>query len=242
MLKSFRELREQSIHLSKKGRKTRHARAHELEPHTAHPYTTGPSNESYDMDELMELSMFAQNVRPDPLQQLARRRTRNTIQRKLWRGTRGVGSGRRRFHKLKTTPTRGGAPIQRESKEQINELLGALAGAAVGALAYRAVTRKGGMVDRVQKERLRKERLKNQIKNSEERTKALKAKLSGSSVFKAAVSNKFGNRPLEEDAPANVSGGNAPLGTSDSDKTAAALMSAMRAKIKRNMFRRKKPV
>ncbi len=154
MPKSFRELREQSIHLSKKGHKTRHARAHELEPHTAHPYTTGPSNESYDMDELMELSMFAQNARPqDAFRLAAQRKTRNRIQRKLWRGHRGLGAGRRRFHRqLKTTPTRGGVPIQRESKEQINELLGALAGAAVGALAYRAVTRKGGMVDRVQKE------------------------------------------------------------------------------------------
>ena len=45
------------------------------------------------------------------------------------------------------------APTDR-TKKKLNELLGTLAlGAAAGALAYRAVTKKGGAVDRVTKER-----------------------------------------------------------------------------------------
>lgn len=87
-------------------------------------------------------------------------------------------------HELTTAPT--GAHDR--PKKKLNELLGALAAGAIGgALAYRAVTRPGGVVDRVQKERKRKEHLKSSIKKSEERTKALKDQLRKTSVVKAAL-------------------------------------------------------
>lgn len=226
MPKSFRELREQSIRLgSGKKYPSRHTATHRRESHISHALTTAPTGE---------------------------------------------------FDK---------------PKKQIQELVGALAlGAAAGALGYRAVTRPGGVVDRVKKERLRKQRLQLQIKKSEVRTKDLKDKFSKTSVTKAAVSSRFGNRPLEEakklssaeklkrnlkrggfdleqhekrnkeladrtaelhakyahllkkEEVANVSGAAvAPLGPSDSDKTAAAIMSKMRAGMKQKMLRRRKP-
>jgi len=98
-------------------------------------------------------------------------------------------------HELTTAPT----GMHDRPKKKLNELLGTLAlGAAAGALGYRAATRPGGAVDRVKKERQRKEKLKQQIKSSEAKTKSLKAKLSGTSYFKAAVDNKFGNRTIPE--------------------------------------------
>lgn len=96
-------------------------------------------------------------------------------------------------HSLKTGPT---GEYDRP-KKKLNELLGTLAAGAVGgALAYRAVTKKGGVVDRVQKERQRKEHLKSSIKSSEERTKALKDKLRKSSVIKAALNMREDTRKL----------------------------------------------
>lgn len=87
-------------------------------------------------------------------------------------------------HELTTAPT----GMHDRPKKKLNELLGTLAlGAAAGALGYRAATRPGGVVDRVQKERKRKEQLKASIKASEDRTKALKDKLKKASVIKAAL-------------------------------------------------------
>jgi hypothetical protein len=130
-------------------------------------------------------------------------------------------------HELTTSPT----GMHDRPKKKLNELVGALAlGAAAGALGYRAVTRKGGVVDRVQRERQRKEQLKASIKASEERTKTLKDKLRKASVIKAALN-------MKEDAPAvSVAGGAVPTITDPTTNYAAQL------KKKMNMLRRKKPV
>jgi len=129
-------------------------------------------------------------------------------------------------HALTTAPTQ---EFDRP-KKQIQEILGTLAlGAAVGALGYRAVTRKGGVVDRVKNEREKKEKLKLAIKKSEERTKNLKDSLRKTSVVKAALN-------MQEDAPAvSVAGGAVPSITDPTTNYAAQL------KKKINMFRRKKP-
>ena len=152
-----------------------------------------------------------------------------------------IGSGKKRItrhsathrrephvsHELTTAPT----GMHDRPKKKLNELLGTLAlGAAAGALGYRAVTRKGGVVDRVQAERKRKEQLKASIKSSEERTKTLKDKLRKASVIKAALN-------MKEDAPAvSVAGGAVPTITDPTTNYAAQLKKRM------NMLRRKKPV
>jgi len=229
MPKSFRQLREQSIHIGS-GKKplSRHSATHKREPHVSHELTTAPTG-AHD--------------RP---------------------------------------------------KKKLNELLGTLAlgaaaGAAAGALAHRAVTKSGGVVDRIQKERKRKEQLKASIKASEERTKALKDRLRKASVVKAALNmpresfeysldeeltqkrrqqlttlkgsiknqQLYGNHPYfgkkrqqqdrimgkittrlnKEEAPAvSVAGGAVPSITDPTTNYAAQL------KKKINMLRRKKPV
>ena len=167
MSKSFRELREQSIHLPKKGRESRHSRSHRLEPHISHALTTSPTGEF-------------------------------------------------------------------DRPKKLNELLGALAvGAVAGAVAHRAVTRPGGVVDRVQRERKRKEQLKAAIKASEERTKALKDRLRKASVVKAAFN-------MQEDAPAVsvASGSVAPI----APPNPTDVYSLQKNRFKSKMLRRKKPV
>jgi len=85
-------------------------------------------------------------------------------------------------HALNTAPT----GEHDRTKKKLNELLGTLAlGAAAGALAYRSVTKKGGAVDRVTKEREKKAKLKDSIKKSELHIKDLKNKLSKTSTTKA---------------------------------------------------------
>ena len=84
-----------------------------------------------------------------------------------------------------------------KTKKKLNELLGTLAlGAAAGALAYRAVTKKGGAVDRVAKEREKKAKLKDSIKKSEEHIKDLKNKLSKTSTTKAFFNMQEATRKL----------------------------------------------
>lgn len=121
-----------------------------------------------------------------------RRPRRRTFRRKLYRGARGVGS--------KTAGSTMRFQGQNMGlRRRLEEVLGTLAlGAAAGALAYRAVTRPGGVVDRVKSERIRKEKLKMAIKNTEIRLKDLKDKLNKTSTFKAAVDKNFANRRLEE--------------------------------------------
>ena len=118
-----------------------------------------------------------------------------------------------------------------EEKEQVNEILGTLAaaagGAALGAYAMHRATRKGGVVDRVRKEREKKDRLRKSIELSKQRTKNLQAQLNATSYKKAI----FG-----EEAPAvSVAGGAVP---SITDPTTNYAMQKKRYK---NMLRRKPP-